>query len=63
MRELLVNIAKKLGVYKKMVDIDTYFKNRKKFKQFHKYGVETFVLLDNICRKAGAQLSKVISSP
>jgi len=62
LRVLLVNIAKKLGIYKKMVDIDTYFKNRKKFKQFHKYGVETFVLMDNICRKAGAQLLPIFGT-
>lgn len=62
MRDLIVKIALRLGVYKKLVDIDTYFKTRKKFKQFHKYGVETFVLLDNVCRKAGTQLLPIFGT-
>ena len=62
MRDLIVNIALKLGLYKKLVDIDTYFKNRKKFKQFHKHGVEAFVRMDDICRQAGAQLLPIFGT-
>ncbi len=62
MRDLIVKVALKMGIYKKLVDIDTYFKNRKKFKQFHKYGEETFILMDETCRKAGAQLVPIFGT-
>ena len=56
MRDFIVKIAIKLGIYKKLVDIDTYFKDKKKYKQFQKYGVEAYIKMDEACRKAGAQL-------
>jgi len=62
LRVLLVEITKKLGLYKRIVDIETSYRNWKKARQFRKYGVETFVLLDNICRKAGAQLLPIFGT-
>lgn len=62
MRDFIVKIALKLGLYKKLVDIDTFFTNRKKFKNFQKYGVETFIKMDEICRKAGVQLLPIFGT-
>lgn len=62
MRDLIVKIALKLGVYKALVNVDTYFKDRKKFKQFHKHGVETYIKIDEACREAGAQLLPIFGT-
>lgn len=62
MRDLIVKIAIKLGCYKKLVDIDTYFKNRKKYRNFHKYGVETMIKMDETCRSAGVQMMPIFGT-
>ena len=45
MRDFIVKIALKLGLYKKFVDIDTFFTNRKKFNNYKKYCVESIFKL------------------
>jgi len=43
MRQLLVRIAMKLGVYKWCVDVDTNLRERRIARAFRKYGLETCV--------------------
>lgn len=62
MRDLIVKIALKLGIYKKLVEIDTFFKNRKISKRFHKFGVETIVKLDETCRSASVQVFPIFGT-
>jgi hypothetical protein len=62
MRDLIVKIALKLGLYKKLVDLDTYFINRKKVRNFQKNGVSTFIHLDEVCRNAGVQMIPIFGT-
>ncbi|KGN82187.1 hypothetical protein HW49_03190 [Porphyromonadaceae bacterium COT-184 OH4590] len=50
MRDLLVKIALKLGIYKQLVEINTAYSARKKSKSFHKYGLETLIQADKAFR-------------
>lgn len=56
MRDLIVKIATKLGFYKLLVKIDTYFIDLRKNWYFKKYGTQTLIDFDNACRKAGVQM-------
>lgn len=56
MRDLLVKIAVKLGLYQQMMKIDTYFKERKEKKAMDKYGLETLVAADEVVSSFGGQM-------
>lgn len=56
MRDLLVKISMKLGLYKTLVKVGTKFRNKKMAKAFHKYGLETLMLADKIMRSHNAQM-------
>lgn len=62
MRDLIVKIALKLGLYKTLVKIDTYFINRKLCKNFQKYGIETFIHLDKVCRNMGVKMFPIFGT-
>lgn len=51
-RRVLAPMAVKLGLYKQIVKVDTFFQNKKAARQFHRYGLETL-------RKADEALSSV----
>lgn len=56
MRDLIVKIAMKLGLYKQLISMGTYFIDLKKNWYFKKYGVKTLIDFDEACRKAGVQM-------
>lgn len=62
MRDLIVKIALKLGIYKKLVDIDTFFIDRRKSKNFKKYGEEAYIKMDDVCRSLGVQLLPIFGT-
>ena len=62
MRDLIVKIALKLGLYKKLVEIDTWFINRKKNRSFTKNGEKTFIYLDEVCRNAGVRMIPIFGT-
>ena len=62
MKDLIVKIALKLGLYKKLVAIDTWFINRKKNRNFLKNGKNTFIYLDEVCRNAGVRMIPIFGT-
>ncbi len=62
MRDLIVKIAIKLGLYKKLMNVDTFFINRKKMRNFKKNGVKTFIHLDEVCRAAGTRMIPIFGT-
>lgn len=62
MRDIIVKIALKLGLYKRLVAIDTWFINRKKNRSFSKNGEKTFIYLDEVCRNAGVRMIPIFGT-
>ena len=56
MRQLLVRIAMKLGVYKWCVDVDTNLRERRIARAFRKYGLETMREADKAVSSFGGHL-------
>lgn len=56
MRATLVKISRKLGLYKKAVEIDTYFVMKKKVCAFRQYGIETLRRGDEAVSSFGGHL-------
>lgn len=56
MRELVVKIAIKLGVYHKLMKIDNKVQLWKQNKAFSEYGVKTLEIATNVARKEGCTL-------
>lgn len=56
MRELLVKMAVKLGLYKRFVAIDTYFKEHKEKRAMKKFGLETLIEADKVVSAFGGRM-------
>lgn len=56
MRKYLAPLAVKLGIYKRIVKIDTYFKNKKAARCFHRYGLETLQMADEAISSVGGHM-------
>ncbi|MBP5456265.1 MAG: LicD family protein [Paludibacteraceae bacterium] len=56
MRDLIIKIALKIGIYKRLVKIDTYFKEKRMAKNFLRYGKETLIQADNAIRSCNAKM-------
>lgn len=56
MRELLVKIAIRLGLYQQMMKIDNRFQMRKQNKAFAQYGLETLATATQAARESGSKL-------
>lgn len=56
MRKFLAELSVKLGLYKRMVQIDTFFRNRKISRAFRKYGLETLAVADKAFRSFGGHM-------
>ncbi|MBO4805970.1 MAG: LicD family protein [Paludibacteraceae bacterium] len=56
MREILVKIARRVGLYQLFVKWDTYLREKKIQKAFKKYGLETLVQADKAFRSFNADM-------
>lgn len=56
MRKFLATLAVKMGIYKQMVKIDSYFRTRRIAKAFRQYGLETLSEADKAFRSFGAHM-------
>ncbi|PID94852.1 MAG: hypothetical protein CSA89_00400 [Bacteroidales bacterium] len=56
MRDIIVSIALKLGLYHLLVDIATAYNQRKLAKAFHRYGLETIIQADEALRSVGVNM-------
>ena len=56
MRELLVKIAIKLGVYQQMMKVDNHIQMRKQNKAFAQYGLQTLDEAMKAAKEAGTEL-------
>lgn len=57
MRKYLAPLAVKLGLYKRIVKIDTYFKQKKAARSFQRYGLETLQKADEALSSVGGHLT------
>ncbi len=62
MRDLIVKISVRFGLYKKLMDIDAFFINRKKMRNFKKNGIQVFIRLDEVCRDAGVRMIPIFGT-
>lgn len=56
MRKFLATLAVKIGLYKQIVKVDTYFRNKRIAKAFKKYGLETMAEADKAFRSFGGHM-------
>ncbi|MBO7576091.1 MAG: LicD family protein, partial [Bacteroidales bacterium] len=56
MRELLVKIAIRLGLYDRMMKLDNRLQMRNQNKAFAKYGLETLATATQVARESGCRL-------
>ena len=56
MRKFLAPLAVKLGLYKQVVKLDTYFQNKKAARCFHRYGLETLQKADEALSSVGGHM-------
>ncbi|MBP5456258.1 MAG: LicD family protein [Paludibacteraceae bacterium] len=62
MRGVLVKITKRLGLYQKFVQLDTYLREKKIQKAFKKYGLETLIQADRAFRSFNADMFLVFGT-
>lgn len=56
MRDLIVNIALKLGLYQQLMKINDYFVEKKSIRLFRKYGLQTLLQTDKAFRSMNAHM-------